>query len=58
MGYPLLCQLALADVQASNERMKGVALYVTTTVLKVGLTKPDCITMRAALSLLLSRIAY
>lgn len=36
-GYHLLCHLALADVQAGNERMKGVAQNVTTAALKVGL---------------------
>ena len=34
-AYPLLCQLALADVQAGNERMKGVAQHATTAVLQV-----------------------
>lgn len=34
-AYPLLCQLALADVQAGSERMKGVAQHAATAVLQV-----------------------
>ena len=34
-AYQLLCLLALADVQAGNERMKGVAQHATSAVLKV-----------------------
>lgn len=34
-AYQLLCQLALADVQAGNERVKGVAQHATSAVLKV-----------------------
>lgn len=47
-GYHLLCQLALADVQGGNERMKGVALYVTAAVLKVKWARADWVTMHAA----------
>ena len=34
-AYHLLCHLALADVQAGNERVKGVAQHATSAILKV-----------------------
>lgn len=34
-AYQMLCQLALADVQAGNERMKGVAQHAISAILKV-----------------------
>ena len=36
-GYHLLSQLALADVQAGNERVKGVAQHAASAILKVTL---------------------
>ena len=34
-GYDLLVKLALADLQAGNERVKGVAQHVTDSAVKV-----------------------
>ena len=39
-GYQLLCQLAMADVQAGNERLKGVAGHVATSTLQVTCCPP------------------